>query len=185
MAYVRGTCTFFDRNPHSKMPLSSTPLLRLRRFHTCGQCHSNWGLRRCLSPVETVHCVQTLKARSHLIVVGCLLAVRTMSCRVCTWTAVMCTLTALFLGTAFCLHPPPHHHTLWVYVLISWQARWVVEFPEPSPPLPTLHPLLSIDDTREHAGTVPPIRTAPAHTMDGWSTCIGGRVLSPAVAVTL
>ena len=30
----------FDRDLHSRMPLSFTPLLRLKRFHVCDQCHS-------------------------------------------------------------------------------------------------------------------------------------------------
>jgi ABC-type Na+ transport system ATPase subunit NatA len=31
------TCSFFDRNPNSRMPLSFTPLLRLKRCHACDQ----------------------------------------------------------------------------------------------------------------------------------------------------
>jgi hypothetical protein len=37
--YVR--CAFFGRNLHSRMPLSFTPLLRLKRCHACDQWHSS------------------------------------------------------------------------------------------------------------------------------------------------
>jgi hypothetical protein len=35
-------CAVFDRNLHSRMPLSFTPLLRLKHGHTCDQWHSSW-----------------------------------------------------------------------------------------------------------------------------------------------
>jgi hypothetical protein len=38
---VFARCTFFDRNLHSRMPLSFTPLLRLKRCHACDQWDSS------------------------------------------------------------------------------------------------------------------------------------------------
>jgi uracil-DNA glycosylase len=46
------------------MPLSFTPLLRLKRCHACDQCHSSWVFIPLL-PVGTVNCVQILKANAH------------------------------------------------------------------------------------------------------------------------
>jgi hypothetical protein len=56
-------CAFLDGKFHSWMPLSFTPLLRLKRCHACDQWHSS----RCslLLPVGTVNCVQTLKGCIH------------------------------------------------------------------------------------------------------------------------
>jgi hypothetical protein len=34
-------CAFFDRVFHSRMPLSFTPLVRVKRCHACDQCHSS------------------------------------------------------------------------------------------------------------------------------------------------
>jgi hypothetical protein len=36
---LRVRCTFFDRNPHARMPLVPTPLLRLKLDHACDQWH--------------------------------------------------------------------------------------------------------------------------------------------------
>jgi ferredoxin len=55
--------SFFDRISHSRRgctdPLSSTPLLRLKRCHACGQCHSSRVFT--LLPVDTENSVQTQK----------------------------------------------------------------------------------------------------------------------------
>jgi len=42
------------------MPLSFTPLLRLKHEHVCDQWHPSWVFTLLL-PVHTVNCVQTLK----------------------------------------------------------------------------------------------------------------------------
>ena len=34
-------CAFFDKDLHSRMPLSFTPLLRLKRCHACDQWHTS------------------------------------------------------------------------------------------------------------------------------------------------
>jgi serine/threonine protein kinase len=53
-------CAFLDWILHSMMTLSFTPLLRLKRCHACGQLHSSRV--STFLPVDTVHCVQILKA---------------------------------------------------------------------------------------------------------------------------
>jgi hypothetical protein len=45
-------CAFFDRNLHSRMPLSFTLLLRLKRCHACDQWHSS----RAPTPLTGWHC---------------------------------------------------------------------------------------------------------------------------------
>jgi hypothetical protein len=48
-------CAFFDRNPHSRMPLSFMPLLRLKRCHACDQCPMSF-LSSVHSPLTSEHC---------------------------------------------------------------------------------------------------------------------------------
>jgi hypothetical protein len=51
--YKQGVrCAFFDRNLHSRMPLSFTPLLCLKCCHACDQCHSS----RVFTPLTGWHC---------------------------------------------------------------------------------------------------------------------------------
>ena len=45
-------CAFFDRNLHSRMPLSFTPVLRLKLLHACDQWHSS----RVFTPLTGPHC---------------------------------------------------------------------------------------------------------------------------------
>jgi hypothetical protein len=53
-------CAFFDRNPHSMMPLVPTPV-RLKLLHACEQ---SWHSSRVVTllPFDTVNSVQTLQA---------------------------------------------------------------------------------------------------------------------------
>jgi hypothetical protein len=43
---------FSTRSFHSRVPLSFTPLLRLKRCHACDQCHSS----RVFTPLTSCHC---------------------------------------------------------------------------------------------------------------------------------
>jgi hypothetical protein len=52
-------CAFSDRKLHSGMPLSCTPLIRLKRCHACDQWHSSRVFT--FLPVHTVNSVLTLK----------------------------------------------------------------------------------------------------------------------------
>jgi hypothetical protein len=47
-----GTVRVFDRNLHPRIPLSFTPLLRLKRLHAYDQCHSS----RMYAPLTSPHC---------------------------------------------------------------------------------------------------------------------------------
>jgi hypothetical protein len=51
--------SFSDRTLHSRLILSFTPLLRLKRCHACGQWHSSRVAT--FLPVHTVNCVHTRK----------------------------------------------------------------------------------------------------------------------------
>jgi hypothetical protein len=50
--HVKVRCAFMDRNLHSRMPLSFTPLLRLKRCHTCNLLRSSrvFALTGCVAP---------------------------------------------------------------------------------------------------------------------------------------
>jgi hypothetical protein len=52
-------CAFFDRISRWRLPLSFTPVLRLKRCHVCDQ----WYSSRVFT-AGTVNCVQTLKVNS-------------------------------------------------------------------------------------------------------------------------
>jgi hypothetical protein len=52
ISYLVRCARVFDRNLHSRMPLSFTPSLRLKRCHACDQWHSS----RVPTPLTSSHC---------------------------------------------------------------------------------------------------------------------------------
>jgi hypothetical protein len=57
-----GAVLFSGRNAHLRMPLSFTPLLRLKRCHACDQCHSSW----MSTPLTGSHCKLHPNTEGHL-----------------------------------------------------------------------------------------------------------------------
>jgi hypothetical protein len=76
-------CAFSGINLHSRMLLSFTPLLRLKRLHACGQCRSSRVSTHTLLPVDAVNCLHSLDAVNclhSLDTVNCLHSLDTVNC---------------------------------------------------------------------------------------------------------
>jgi hypothetical protein len=58
----KARCAFSDRNLHSRMPSDPTHV-HLKLCHACDQLQSSWTF--ALLQVDTVNCVETLKAQSR------------------------------------------------------------------------------------------------------------------------